>query len=183
MVVKTTRLTAAAFERVAHRFGPCELVRGEVVFLSPGGLHHSSISARLTGILFTWCEQTGQGRIFTNETGLITARRPDTVRGADVVYYSFTRLPESDEPQGFCAVPPELVVEVLGKKQGWPEMLEKAAEYLTMGVDRVWIVDPKHRRVRVLRADVEPTVLGERQYLRDPVILPGFRVRVGEFFK
>lgn len=45
-------------------------------------------------------------------------------------------------------------------------MTEKAAEYLTMGVDRVWIVDPEKQRVCVLRADIEPQSFGTREEVR-----------------
>ena len=58
-------------------------------------------------------------------------------------YFSYRRLPRVKEPQGFARTPPELAVEVVGKGQGWPKMLEKAGEYFAMGVDCVWIVDPR----------------------------------------
>lgn len=183
MVVKTTRLTAAEFGRVADRLGPCELVRGEVIFLSPGGMSHSGVSANAAFLLGLWARRSRCGRVFANEAGLITERTPDTVRGADVAYFSYQRLPKGEEPAGFSPIPPELVVDILGKRQGRPQMLEKAAEYLNMGVDRVWIIDPKTRGLHVLRSDVEPQVLGQRALLRDPDVLPGFKVRVKDFFQ
>lgn len=79
-------------------------------------------------------------------------------------------------------VAPNLAVEVICKGQGWKKMLEKAGEYLRMGVDRVWIVDPKKKSVSILRPDDEPNLLTVRHTISDPQILPGFRCRAGEFF-
>jgi len=181
MVVKTL-LTARQFERICAELGPCELEHGQVTFLSPGGLPHSNVSANITVLLGMWARRTRLGRVFTNEAGLITESDPDTVRGVDLAYYSYRRLPKGREPQGFSIVPPELAVEVVGKGQGWRKMVEKAGEYLRMGVDRVWVVDPRTQRVHVFKADDEPTIVSERQTLSDRAILPGFRCRVREFF-
>lgn len=177
-----TLMTASEFERIAARLGPCELVRGEVLELSPGGLSHGGISANLAILLGNWARRTRRGRVFVNETGLITEREPDTVRGGDVVYYSYRRLPKRKTPEGFSDVPPELVVEVVGKGQGWRQMMTKAGEYFRMGVDRVWIIDPKRRRLAVLHPDTEPDVLMGAAEVSDPEILPGFSCSLADIF-
>jgi Uma2 family endonuclease len=176
-----TLMTAQEFEGAAARLGPCELVRGEVVTLSPGGILHSRITATAAFLLEQWNRRQRSGRVLAGEMGLIIERDPDTVRGADVAYYSYERLPVDAAGEGFCAVPPNLVVEVVGKGQGWREMVAKTAEYLHMGVDRVWIIDPSTKRVHIYRPDGEPAVLGQDQTLTDP-ILPGFSCQVAEFF-
>lgn len=175
-------LTVRQFERLADGLGPCELERGEVIPLSPGGMQHSGLSGNIGALLWNWSRATKRGRVFTNEAGLITEQEPATVRGADVAYYSYQRLPKGSEPAGFSPVPPELIVEVLGKGQGWRKMLEKAGEYFRMGVDRVWIVDPKRQTVTILQPDDEPRVLSGRQWISDAEILPGFRCQVCAFF-
>jgi len=151
-----TLMTAREFEEVAARLGSCELIRGEVVSLSPGGIVHSRTVAKATVLLEKWNEQAGLGRVLSGEVGLIVSRNPDTVRGADVVYYSYERLPKQTQGDGFCAVPPNLVVEVIGRGQSWQEMVTTAGEYLRMGVDRVWIIDPRHQKVHVYRSDAAP---------------------------
>lgn len=179
----TTSLTTAdEFEKIAARLGSCELVRGEVVELSPGGYGHSRITANVAFLLEQWARQSKSGRVLTCEAGVVVETDPDTVRGADVAYYSYDRLPQGAEPEGFLRTPPNLVVEVIGKKQGWREMVEKAGEYLRMGVDRVWIVDPDSHRVHVFRPDAEPTALSEDQSISDSHVLPGFACRLEELF-
>lgn len=177
-----TRLTAREYLKICHDIGPSELERGEVIRLTAAGMGHSGPVANIAIILGMWARTTGLGRVHTGETGLITRSSPDTVRGIDVAYYSYDRLPKSKTPTGFSRTPPNLAVEVVGKGQGWRKMVEKAAEYLAMGVDRVWIVDPEKRRVCVLRSDIEPQSYGTRQTISDAEVLPGFRCKVAEFF-
>ena len=120
--------------------------------------------------------------MLSGEAGLLTESEPDTVRGMDVAFVSYKRLPKGRESMSFSKVPPELAVEIVGQKQGWPEMLRKAGEYLHVGVDRVWIIDPATRRLHVIRPDHEPQILEESALVQDAAILPGFRCRVRDFF-
>jgi Uma2 family endonuclease len=182
MIAKTL-MTAEEFEAIAASLGPCELVRGEVVCLSPGGMRHSGIAATVTGLLFQWVGKSRLGRLFSDEAGIVVEADPDTVRGADVAYLSYQRLPRGQRPEGFGRTPPELVVEIVGKGQGWREMVEKAGEYLRMGVDRVWVIEPSSRRLHVFRPDAEPVILAATDRIEDGTILPGFSCTVGEFFE
>ena len=175
-------MSASKFEQIAANLGPCELVRGEVILMSPGGMGHSWINTTIAVLLSNWATRTKAGRVYSAELGLITKTDPDTVRGADVACYSFDRLPRGDETPGFADVPPNLVVEVVGIGHSSPYLLEKSSEYLQMGVDRVWIVDPKRRSVCVVRPDNEPTVLNAKQVVTDSEILPRLRCRVADLF-
>ncbi|MCK6483427.1 MAG: Uma2 family endonuclease [Phycisphaerae bacterium] len=177
------RYSAAAFEM---RFGDaplCELERGEVIRLSPGGLDHGRPAMNIAFLIEAWARQARRGRVYTNETGVVTQRDPDTVRGADVAYFSYERLPRETRPRGFATVAPELIVEVVGKSQGSGKMVEKAGEYLRMGVDRVWIVNPDTRTVHVFRPDAEPQRFGEADTLADGAVLPEFSCGVAEIFE
>jgi Uma2 family endonuclease len=181
MVVRA-RVSVASFERLAERLEHCELERGEIIRLSPAGYLHNRAAMNIAFQLESWARRTRRGRVVANETGVVTEERPGTVRGADVVYISYRRLPRRSETEGFIRTPPELVVEVVGKRQGWKRVVQKAGEYFRMGVDRVWLVDPKARRLHVYRPDDEPQVLEANDLLSDNTLLPGFRCRVGRFF-
>ncbi len=160
-----------------------ELVRGEVVELMPGGLGHSRVTGHAYSLVENWAQRSGLGRTFTGETGLIVDRGPDTVRGADVAYFSYARLPAEQPLGGFSEVPADLVIEVVGKGQGWDAMAEKAGEYLRMGVLRVWILDPESRTLHVFRKERGPVELAGDQIVRDEALLPGFECRVSDFFR
>lgn len=150
--------------------------------MSPGGFDHSSSSANVAIILGQWCRSGTHGRVLTNEAGIIVEVGPDTVRGADVAFISYQRLPKGRRVEGFLAVPPELVVEIIGKGQGWREIVEKVGEYLRMGVDRVWVIDPDSERLHIYRSDTEPVILERDQTIQDATVLPGFTALVTDFF-
>ncbi len=178
-----TLTRAEEFATICDHLGTSELVRGEVVKMSPGGYAHSRISIRIAVVLENWATASDRGRVIGNEAGLIVETDPDTVRGADVAYYSYDRLPRDSRPQGFLRIPPDLVVEVMGTGQTWGEMVEKAAEYLRFGADRVWLVDPDSEQVHIYRADAQPVILTADNRLTDETILPGFSSTVRAFFE
>jgi Uma2 family endonuclease len=182
MATIPTLTTATEFETICRQLGSCELIRGEVIHLSPGGFGHSRLSINVAFALEDWARAEQHGRVLTNEAGIIVEVGPDTVRGADVAFISYQRLPKGQRVQGFLAVPPELVVEIIGKGQGWREMVEKVGEYLRMGVDRVWVIDPDTERLHVFRSDTEPVILERDQTIQDATVLPGFTAVVADFF-
>ena len=63
----------------------------------------------------------------------------------------------------FLDVAPELVVEILSPEDRPGEMTTKIREYLSIGVDRVWLVDRRRRQVRVYRSpeQVETLEIGD----------------------
>jgi len=174
--------TAEEFETICQEIGPCELVRGEIVKLSPGGLGHSEFSNNVAYLLTKWAKSGGSGRVLGCEAGIIVEVGPDTVRGADVAYISYDRLAKGKRPRGFLRVPPNLIVEILGQGQGWRDMVEKAGEYLRMGVDRVWVIDPDAEALHVFRSDAEPKRLTASDELSDVAVLPGFSCKVADIF-
>src|SRR5262245_49204803 len=109
----STLLRAEEFARVAEVLGPCELVRGEIIPMSPGGLRHSEVTGRAFFLLESHNRAHRLGRVLTGETGFIVRRQPDTVRGADVAFISYERLPEDTQITGFVDAAAELIIEVL----------------------------------------------------------------------
>lgn len=160
-----------------------ELERGRVIRLPPAGPDHSRTTTNASFLLESWARRRKIGRVFTGEAGIITGRGPDSVRGMDCAYYSYTRVTKGKLPKSFFDSPPELVVEVYGKGGTWRRLLRKADEYLRMGVDRVWLLDPRDRSLTVCRRDAEPVKLVETDLIRDRQILPGFAHKVAEFFE
>jgi Uma2 family endonuclease len=134
-------------------------------------------------LLGNWAREHGLGRVLTGEAGLITGRDPDTVRGVDVLYFSYDRVPKGREPESFAETAPNLAVEIVGKGQGWKKMTEKAAEYLRLGADRAWIIDPRKRTLHVFRPDEPPHEYTEADVIRDDAALPGFSCKVADIFE
>lgn len=54
------------------------------------------------------------------------------------------RKPEIDEP--YATVPPYLVIEVLSPDDTASDLQDKIEDYLTMGIETVWVLDPRSKR-------------------------------------
>jgi Uma2 family endonuclease len=117
------------------------------------------------------------------KAGIIVSRGPDTVRGADVAFISYQRLPKDTRTSGFLEHDaPELIIEVLGDDKSWSEMEEKIAEYHTAGVDLVWVLDHRTLTLRAYPRGSPPVLLHEQNVARADPHVPGFSCRVADFF-
>jgi Uma2 family endonuclease len=176
-------LTAEEFAKRPDPGYPEELVRGRVVPMPMPMPRHGEICNRAGRILGNYAEERDLGRVLSNDTGVITARGPDTVRGADISYYSYARVPKGPLPDRYLDVPPDLVVEVLSPSDRWPKVLAKVAEYLDAGTTVVLVLDDERRLAQVFRADGTTRLLGADDELSIPDVLGDFRVKVGRFFE
>jgi Uma2 family endonuclease len=158
-----------------------ELVRGEIITMPAPGFRHGLRQGRAFVLLDSYARTTKRGRV-TVESGVVTEEDPDTVRGPDVSFWSFERLPAEQEPEGYPEVAPDLVVEVLSPHDRRKKMLEKVHELLTRGVRMVWIIDPEDRTVEIYRSPDEGRILRENAMLTGDDVLPGFSCRVAELF-
>jgi len=115
------------------------------------------------------------------EVGIYTARDPDGIRAADVVLMSHDRL-DQIQSDSFLDVPPELVVEIMSPENKWEEMHRKLQEYLGIGVDTVWIVEPSNRSVQVYQGIDDVQTLGEEDVLAGDGPIDGLTIEVGTLF-
>src|SRR5262245_30633177 len=103
-------LTAEEFAERPDPGYPEELVRGRIVPMTIPKPRHGEVCGRAVRILGNFVEDRGLGRVLSNDTGVITERGPDTVRGADVCYYSYAQVPRGPLPDRYLDTPPDLVV-------------------------------------------------------------------------
>jgi Uma2 family endonuclease len=161
---------------------PEELVKGTIIAMPPPDRRHGYVCLKVGRILGDWVDAHDLGRVMSNDSGIITERNPDTVRGADVAYYSYTRLPKGPLPTGYGPEVPELVVEVCSLSDRWVDINEKVTEYIRAGVLAVVVLDPKSQTAHIFSGNDAPRILGADDELALPGILEGFLVRVGRFF-
>ncbi len=177
-------LTVEQYAERPDTDGPTELVRGRVVAMPPPGARHGYVCYRATILLASVVEARGLGRLLTNDSGVITEREPDTLRGADVAYYSYDRLPRGPVPAGYPAAAPDLVVEVRSPSDRWADLFKKVAEYLGVGVRAVVVLDPDEPAAYVFVADRPVRILRPGDDLTLPEIFgEEFRVPVAAFFE
>ena len=183
MAIGEILLTAEEFGNMPDDGRYTELVRGRIVEVPPPNFKHGKVSARITFFLMTDAMRGDLGEVITNDSGIVTQRDPDTVRGADVAYYSYVRLPKVVEPDLYPDVAPEIVIEVRSPSDRWPKILEKVQEYLDLGVLVVCVLDPEPQAARLYRPGQPELILGPDDELTFPECLPEFRVPVRRFFE
>jgi Uma2 family endonuclease len=180
---QTALLTAEEFARRPDPGYPEELIKGRIVPMPQPGVRHGKVCARTSFLLQYHLMVHDNGHVVSNDSGVITERGPDTVRGADVAYYSSAKFPRHlPLPAGYADVPPDLVFEVLSSHDRWPKVLAKVVEYLEAGVAVVAVLDPEHRNLHLYEGDRPARILGETDELTLPALLGDFRVVVGRFF-
>jgi Uma2 family endonuclease len=182
-----TLITAEEFSKLAPHLGRCELVRGEIIEMSPPGLVHGKITMTLGARLFNYVEEHNLGEVFAAETGFIvehsTDEQPrDTVRGPDIAFVKKERIPEGGFDDAWGDFAPDLVVEVMSKNDTQREVLEKVGEYLDAGVRLVWVVRPQNKTVTIYRLNGGVEQLQADDTLDGEDVLPGFSCPVSDVF-
>ena len=173
--------TAEQLLAAPDELGPCELVRGELIMMSPAGEEHSQIECNLHLELGAFVRKQGLGRVYMGDAGFLLQRDPDTVRAPDIAFVRASRT-SAIPHKGYFPGPPDLAVEVCSPNDRPKEIDEKVADYLRLGVDVVWVIDPVKRTVTVHQADAEPQTLTEQDSLSESALLPGFAMPVGDLF-
>jgi Uma2 family endonuclease len=183
MATVTEPLTAEQFMKLPYNGQIQELVRGRIVEMPPPKFLHGVVCGNIYFLIRSHVQSHRLGRVLANDSGLITERNPDTVRGPDIAYYSFQRVPHGQEPAGYSDVAPELVFEVLSPDDRWPRLQTKIAEYLAAGVKMVCVADPASEAVTVYREDSAPHTLTADDTLHLDYVLAGLSIPVGRFFE
>jgi Uma2 family endonuclease len=180
--IAAQRLTAEQFGMRPDPGHPEELVRGTIVAMPPPKPRHGQICGEVYFVVRQAAAEHNLGHVVCNDSGVITERDPDTVRGADIAFYSYARVPRGPLPDGYLPVPPDVVFEVRSPSDRDPEVLEEVAEYLNAGVGAVVVLDPEARSAHVHIAGRDVVVLGPGDELALPEWLGPFRVVVGRLF-
>jgi Uma2 family endonuclease len=181
--VTTPLLTAEEFAKVPDNGQPRELVRGRIVLMNVPYPRHGEICMNIGGLLATYVRQHGLGRLVGNDGGVVTERDPDTVRGPDVSFYSYKRVPPGPLPiNQYVDVAPELVFEVRSHTDRWPRITTKVGEYLSTGVIWVCVLDQQTHTIHLFHADQAPRILTADDEFHLPDVLGDFRTPVRAFF-
>lgn len=173
-------LTIEQFLLQPHEETLTELVQGEVHKVPPSGLRHGLTCAQIANHLLDYLEAHNLGRVTTNNSGVITTRNPDSVRGPDLCYYSYKKIPANQAPTGYPDTAPEIVFEVMSPSDSWADLPEKAAEFLRAGVNIVCVIDPESSTAQVFRASQSPQRVHLEEELTFEPLLPGFQMPLRE---
>jgi Uma2 family endonuclease len=179
------RWTVADLERIEPVDGMrYEVVDGELYVTHAPSWRHQVIASKINTALENWSDETQRGAtmqvpglVFSAESGVIP----------DVVWSSWDRLWEAEDPAGHFTLAPELVVEIIspGSENERRDRQTKLALYSREGVQEYWIVDMQRRTVQVYRRAGD--TLGPAQTLTgdatlESPLLPGFRLQIARIW-
>jgi len=160
--------------------GPCELVDGTIVPLSPTGGEHGTIEGSIAYLLNSYIRPRSLGWVLTGEVGIYTRHDPDRVRAADIAFVSRRQIDAI--PSGFLNIPPELVVEIVSPSDRWQDLREKIDEYFVIGVQALWIVEPKTRTIMVYSSPTTANKFDKDQIVAASETLTEMEISVAEIF-
>lgn len=147
MSVETRLMTAeellAMPEDGAQRY---ELVRGELIRMSPAGFNHGVIADRIARHLGNYVEEHNLGETPSSDTGYVLGRDPDTVFQPDA---SFVARPRVQSTSKFFPGAPDLAIEVISPSDTYAEVRAKVREYLRAGTRMVIVVNPAEQEATI----------------------------------
>jgi Uma2 family endonuclease len=159
-----------------------ELDRGRLIIVSPPARRHGRLQGRIVKEFILQGEEQGFGEAGT-ETAFVLSKNPATVYIPDVHFIAKRSFPVRETREGYLETPPDIAVEVLGKRKSRPPMEQKVSDYLAAGITEIWVVDPAKKTVTIHRASTAPRVLTEAETLTIADIIPGFSLPLAELFR
>jgi Uma2 family endonuclease len=122
--------------RTSFEDAECEFLDGEVVDRNSGEWLHGGTLANIIDLLHSLRRRLG-----IRVVPIIRIRiSPTRIRVADVAAWRGDNIGER-----IPIVPPFLAVEILSSQDRITRMLPKIQEYLAIGVEWVWVIDPEDK--------------------------------------
>jgi Uma2 family endonuclease len=161
--------------------GPSELLKGEVVMMSPAFFNHGWIVTKIDTTLASFVYSRRLGVVVSGEAGFLIEKNPDTIRVPDVAFIRSERMPPDGVAKFFPGAP-DLAVEVLSPSDRPTEIAAKVQDWLRAGCIVVWLVDHRTRSITAHR-NGSIQEFSQEDALDCPDLLPGFSVPVEDFFQ
>jgi Uma2 family endonuclease len=140
----------------------------------------------LAGILLQWLNNYLDRNPIGVASGAdgMTRLFEDTVRGPDVAFVNWARLPQRRIPkEPIPDLVPNFVIEVISVGNTYAEMSRKRRDYFHAGVELLWMVEHRPRTVTVYKSALDATVFDEEQVLDGGSVLPGWQVNIKDLFR
>lgn len=158
----------------------CELLDGTLVEKTIG-YYESYIATTLSRLLGNFVAAHDFG-IVAGADGMLRLA-PGLVRIPDVSFVAWEKLPGRRLPrQAIPDLVPDLAVEVLSEGNTPREMARKLDEYFALGVQLVWLVNPRTETTEVYSSRQQSTTLDKFATLEGGTVLPGFTLPLTALF-
>jgi Uma2 family endonuclease len=160
-----------------------ELDSGELLALEPPESMHGAVVLNLTRAIGSWLhENAADAKGYAAfDIGLIVARCPDTVLRPPISFFvTGNRFAQCGET--LTNEVPALVVEVASTNDRRLRMRERVRDYLSLGVQTIWVIDTDRQEVNVMKKNEASELLGKHRLLREKNLLAEFSIHVHELF-
>jgi Uma2 family endonuclease len=164
-----------------------EVVRGEVVEMTPVGGQHVLIVDNIYRLLYATVSDHRLGYLFTDNLLYILAESDDGVRVArapDVSFIHRARLISHWDIERPYPGAPTLAVEVMSPDDQFEDVVQKVGDYFMAGTAQVWVVLPRQKaiyRYRQGQSVVETYRAGETMDASE--LFPGLALALDEVFR
>lgn len=149
-------------EYLAHTYEPdCDFVAGVLEERNVGQKDHSKVQLRIAAWFLNRSHSLGLAS-FVEIRIRVAANR---YRIPDV---TVTRLPEPEE-QVFTA-PPYICIEILSPDDSFTKVQARISDYVQMGVENIWILDPQEKAAWICKGDSMHPVTGDSITTRDEAV-------------
>ncbi len=154
--------------------GNYEIIDGERYDMTPTGFEHGEFEWRLAEFLNRHLKD--KGYVAVGEIGVLIKRKPFRLRAADVVYISKEKALQ--KPKGILEIPPDLIIEIISETNTAWEMTDKVKDYLSIGVERIILVDPQTQTVSLYQKGKKEAIL--YNFDEDVVLIEALSVKMKE---
>ena len=179
----TTALLDAPFTEDRYFDDNYELIDGIPTEREMGAVS-DRVALRIGGRLDAYVSRTKLGQAYGSQTAYRDCypNSPKRMRRPDASFVAQNRLPGGHAPDGEFTIAPDLAIEVLSPNDLCEDLEDKLRDYREAGVKLVWVLSPRCKTVRVIRADRTEMTLLESETLSGENIVPGFSVAIAELF-
>ena len=154
--------------------GTFEIIEGEKITMSPTGFEHGECELRLGAFLSNALKD--KGYVSVGEVGVLIQKAPLKIRAADIVYIS--KKKNLVKPKSMVKIPPDLIIEIISPGNTLSDMLEKVQDFLSIGTDRVILIDPKTRTVSIYQKEKNYVLF--YGFHEEFEIIEGLKVKIGD---
>ena len=159
-----------------------ELWQGRIVTMSPAGAGHGDVIVRLTIAVGQFVHERRLGLVYDGQTGFRLSVDFCFCPDLSFVSHERAKLILPVRAKLFHGAP-DLAAEVLSPSDSITKTEEKLNRLLAHGTRLAWMVDLKHKSVRIYRKAGKFELLGEGRYLTGNAVLPGFRFAIARLFE
>ena len=157
----STLIGVEEYLRTVFDGADCEYLDGEIVERNMGELPHARIQGRLIVRLAGLAARLG----FEVVPEIRIQINPRRYRVADIAVWRAGKIGDR-----IPTVPPFLAIEILSAEDRMVRMLPKIQEYLSIGTEWIWVIDPEERKALIYSQASPAGVLSDILRTENPAI-------------